>query len=89
MHTRSFILCDRSDNEGSDAFLLGTHRDLGGHATLGAVGHAHIGNNLAAVDRLAEELEGVGCLVDGDVGAFQRLQGENLGELFRCLCCMC
>lgn len=85
---RSF-LCNRGDDERSDAVFLCAHRDLGGHAALGAVRHAHVGNNFAAIDGLAEKLESVGSLVDWDVGAFQGLQGEDLGELFRCLCCSC
>lgn len=80
------ILCDRGDDERGDVVLFGANGNLGGHAALGAVGHAHIGNDLAAIDRLAKELESVGGLVDGDIGAFQGLQGEDLCELLCGLC---
>lgn len=78
----------RGDNERGDAVLFGAHRDFGGHAALGAEGHAHIGDDFAAVHSLAEKLEGMCCLVDRYVGAFEGLEGENLCELFGGLCYM-
>lgn len=65
----------RGHNERGDAVLFSAHRDLGRHTALGAEGHAHVGNDFAAVDGLAEKFEGVCCLVDWDVGAFEWLEG--------------
>lgn len=72
-HASTNFLGNRCHDERSHALLLAPDRDLGCHARLGGERHPDIGHNLAAVDRLAQKLERVRCLVDGHVGALEWL----------------
>ena len=80
-----FVSCHRCNHQRCHLFFLTPDRYLGRHAGLGRVGHADAGRHPAPAHRLAQQLEGVCGLVDGDVGAIERLQGQRLGQLLRCV----
>lgn len=84
----SLHLCNRPNNQSSNALLLTPHSNLRRNPRLCRFRHPDRSHDTAARDSLTEELESVSRGVDNNICAIERLQRKGFGELFGCVYCM-